>query len=153
MNYLPPFLAYRCVREILVLDNRLRASVRQPGSFQSGAANFLLQRKGSNCSGLADMDTGWSRTRCGFMGATNTCYRSFSARIPILLCIGTMPGILFSTSLFRFGAPSCFAARGRRHQQIVGPRCKPINHSSIYPDLNSGICSCLADSRRKKILF
>src|SRR5207245_7531208 len=101
-NYLPPFLAYRCVREILVLDNRLRASVRQPGSFQSGAANFLLQRKGSNCSGLADMDTGWSRTRCGFMGATNTCYRSFYARILIILFFVIMTGIILLSTLYFF---------------------------------------------------
>jgi hypothetical protein len=78
---------------------------------------------------------------------------SFSADLPILLCIGDMPGILLSIALFHFGALSRFAARRRCHQQIIGPQCRSINRSPIYPHLNSGTCHCLADARRKKVLF
>jgi len=128
-------------------------AVRQPGSFQPGAAIFLPQREGSDCGRLADLDAGWNRNRYRFAGATNTSYRSFSADLPILLCIGDMPGILLSIALFHFCAPSRFAARRRCHQQIIGPQCRSINRSPIYPHLNSGTCHCLADARRKKVLF
>ena len=43
-NYLSGSLANRRFREVLVLDNRLRAPIWQPGSFQCSAANLRVQR-------------------------------------------------------------------------------------------------------------
>ena len=139
--------------QVLVLDNRLRASIWRPGSFQSSAANFLLQRKGSACGRLADLDAGRNRTRCGFVGATNTSNRSFSARLPILLCIGAMPGILFSIALFHFGASSCLAACGRCHQQIVGSHYSSISRSPIFLILILGAALAWPILRERKFFF
>src|SRR5438045_2265434 len=49
------------VRELLVLDNRLRASVRQPRSFGGGGADFCSQHKGSDWSRLGALVVRWNR--------------------------------------------------------------------------------------------
>ena len=88
-----------------------------------------------------------------FVGAANTSYRSFSTELPILFYIGAVPRILFSIALFHPSASGCLAARGRWRRQIVGSQRRSIGGSPIYPHFDSGICSGLADSRGKKVLF
>jgi hypothetical protein len=118
-NYLPPFLAHRRIREVLVLDNRLRASIWQPGSSQPGTGNLLLQRQGSDRGRLADLGAGWNRTGCWSVGAQNTLYHSFSARLPVFFCICAVPGILFSIALFYFRSSSCLPPCQRCDRKIV----------------------------------
>src|SRR5262249_25520190 len=152
-NYLPTSLARRCVRYVLVLDNRLRSSIRQPGSSRPSVASSLLQRKGSNWGRLADLDAGWNWTRFRFVDPEDTYCHNFPAWLPIVFCIGAMPGILFSIALFYFRASSCVAACRRGHQQIVRSHCRSINDSPIYSHLDSRSYSCFALSLTKERLF
>src|SRR6266516_716156 len=118
------------VRELLVLDNRLRASVRQPRSFGGSGADFCSQHKGSDWSRLGALVVRWNRVGYRSLDEASAREHSLFTRPVGVFDIGCVCRILFPIPLFYSGSTIHFAACWHWRQHSFGSIDRPRKSGS-----------------------
>src|SRR5437868_6178435 len=79
----------------------------------------------------ASLHVSWILSSGAFVGSANACQRSVSHWLSLLLSIGAVPGVLFSTSLLHPHPASSVTACRRCNQQTVRS-CHPSDDPGSF---------------------